>query len=947
MIDPQGNVLPIQRQSNGRILSVGTSARRVSMTYGGNGFVSEIRDSAGRTMRYTYTADNRLETSTDADGRLTRYTYVGDEEFTVPPVCGSQPSFGRRLKTISYPGRPNPTENFYGPGRRVLRQVGFDGREHRFDYQVTGACVTHVSSPDTVCEGPQCPSVDSWENFQEGWRIFGGTVIATTVTKPDGRTSTNEFNSRGMSTDKIDPQGQRLSRTLDAANRVTELTDALGRTWRYAYDPTGKVVQETDPLGRVTQFSYDPTWNLVTSITRFDEAAEAHRWQFTYDPVQGTLLTSSNPLNETTRFTYTPRGELETKRSPLDQVTRFEYGASGDLFRIIDPLGNTSRFGYDRAGRLVAETDPSNFQTSYAYNGMDQLTDITDALAQVTELEYDPAGRPSSVTNARGKPIESYEYDDFDRLSRKTDALGQSVLYEYDAFGRVEKMTDRRGLETEYTYDSQDRLASIVRPEGTTRFRYDAVGRLSEVSEPNSTLTYSYDAVDRLIREVQTTAGLQAEITYQYDALDRRISRNITGVPGEITTYGYDAANRLRSIVYRGETTTFDYDAAGRLLRKTLPNGIRQDLTYDDADRVLAVVHRNPDGTVVDAITYRYDATGRRMAQASDRSLLDDTAFTAVYDDADRLTAITFTASGETFDLAYDENGNLATRAERGVPANVTVYGWDSRNRLTSIQGPGVEATFEYDALDRRVARTVNGDRSDYIYDGLQAIGELTNGRMIGLLTSLGIDEAIARYSQAGGRYYLTDALNTVVAQSGADRSIQNSYLYSVWGETASSGPDGSNPIQYTARENDGTGLYFYRARYYDPRTKRFLSEDPIGIAGGVNLFTYAGNDPVSLNDPLGLDPPDPPKKPINLFPPDLTPPPEKPPWLCPAPGPPPPRKCEVAGIEFTCLAPFPDFLKGPKPEDSPLPPTSPNPPPELPPTPSWPKFWKTPKIPF
>ncbi len=386
--------------------------------------------------------------------------------------------------------------------------------------------------------------------------------------------------------------------------------------------------------------------------------------------------------------------------------------------------------------------------------------------------------------------------------------------------------------------------------------------------------------MDRLVREVQTTAGVQAEITYQYDALDRRISRTLTGVVGETTTYGYDPANRLRSMVYRGETTTFDYDPAGRLRLKTLPNGIRQELTYDDADRLLAIVHKNPDDTVIDAITYRYDANGRRIAQISDRSPLPDAVFTAVYDDADRMTAITFTATGETFDLGYDEDGNLATKAERGVPGNVTLYAWDSRNRLTSILGPGVEATFDYDALDRRIARTVNGRRTDYIYDGLQVIGELTDGRSIGLLTGLGIDEVIARYPQAGSRYYLTDALNTVIAQTRADRSIQNSYLYSAWGETTSVGPDESNPIQYTARENDGTGLYHYRARYYDPRIKRFLSEDPIGIAGGVNLYTYVGNDPVSLNDPLGLDPP--PKKPINLFPPNLTPPPEKPPWACP-----------------------------------------------------------------
>jgi RHS repeat-associated protein len=495
-------------------------------------------------------------------------------------------------------------------------------------------------------------------------------------------------------------------------------------------------------------------------------------------------------------------------------------------------------------------------QTSYSYNGIDHVTDVTDALAQITQIDYDAAGRPAGVTNASGKSIESYEYDDFDRLSRRTDALGQSILYEYDAAGRLQKVTDRRGIEIEYVYDAQERVTSIVRPEGVTRFRYDTVGRLTEVSEPAGSLTYTYDAVDRLIREVQTTGGMQAEITYQYDALDRRISRTLTGVAGETTLYGYDPANRLRSIVYRGETTTFDYDPAGRLRRKTLPNGIRQELTYDDADRLVAIVHKNPDESVMDSIVYRYDANGRRIAQTSGRDPLPDTVFTAVYDDADRMTSITFTESGDTFDLAYDESGNLASKAERGVPGNVTLYAWDSRNRLTGLIEPGVEATFDYDALDRRIARTVNGRRTDYIYDGLQAIGELTDGGSAGLLTSLGIDEVIARYSQAGARYYLTEALNTVFAQTRADRSIQNSYLYSPWGETTSTGPDESNPIQYTARENDGTGLYYYRARYYDPRGKRFVSKDPIGLQGGVNLYTYVGNDPVSLRDPYGLEPP-------------------------------------------------------------------------------------------
>ena len=152
---------------------------------------------------------------------------------------------------------------------------------------------------------------------------------------------------------------------------------------------------------------------------------------------------------------------------------------------------------------------------------------------------------------------------------------------------------------------------------------------------------------------------------------------------------------------------------------KTLPNGIRQELTYDDADRLTAILHTNPDGSTVDAITYSYDANGRRITQTSGRNALPDTPFSAVYDTADRLTTLTLTGTGQTFDLTYDENGNLAGKVDRNAPANSTLYAWDSRNRLSSISGPGLEASFVYDALDRRVSKTVNGVRVDYIYDGL------------------------------------------------------------------------------------------------------------------------------------------------------------------------------------------------------------------------------------
>ncbi|QJC55795.1 Protein RhsD [Polaromonas vacuolata] len=153
-----------------------------------------------------------------------------------------------------------------------------------------------------------------------------------------------------------------------------------------------------------------------------------------------------------------------------------------------------------------------------------------------------------------------------------------------------------------------------------------------------------------------------------------------------------------------------------------------------------------------------------------------------------------------------------------------------------------------------------------YLYEGAQALGEIRDGKLSHrLLTGLSLDETIARIAinadgnkdAANNRLYLTDALNSVIAQLADDdnANIQNSYGYSPYGQSQTVGPDSANnPNQYTSRENDNTELYYYRARYYDPVLKRFVSSDPIGLAGGLNTYQYVGGNPLSYVDPRGLD---------------------------------------------------------------------------------------------
>jgi RHS repeat-associated protein len=142
-----------------------------------------------------------------------------------------------------------------------------------------------------------------------------------------------------------------------------------------------------------------------------------------------------------------------------------------------------------------------------------------------------------------------------------------------------------------------------------------------------------------------------------------------------------------------------------------------------------------------------------------------------------------------------------------------------------------------------------------FVYDGAQAIAEITGSAITATyLTGLQIDEVLARYAGTGNKTLLTDALGSVIAQANDQQGIQNFYAYTPYGEAQPLGPDDNNPIQYTGRENDQTGLYYYRARYYDPVLKRFISEDPIGLQGGLNVYVYVGENPISRADPTGQD---------------------------------------------------------------------------------------------
>jgi len=207
----------------------------------------------------------------------------------------------------------------------------------------------------------------------------------------------------------------------------------------------------------------------------------------------------------------------------------------------------------------------------------------------------------------------------------------------------------------------------------------------------------------------------------------------------------------------------------------------------------------------------------------------------------------TFNGTG----LSYDANGNLT-----GDGTNT--YTWDARNHLTQItQRRTTVGSFVYDAFGRRMSKTISGTTTQFLYDGVNPVQELnsSNGVVANLLTGLRVDEYFTRTDTATGvtSTLLADALGSTIGVVGSGGTIATGYTYQPFGATTAGGAGNTNPYQFTGRENDGTGLYFYRARYYSPTWQRFIAQDRIGFQGGdANLYAYVLNGPVSFRDPSG-----------------------------------------------------------------------------------------------
>jgi RHS repeat-associated protein len=350
------------------------------------------------------------------------------------------------------------------------------------------------------------------------------------------------------------------------------------------------------------------------------------------------------------------------------------------------------------------------------------------------------------------------------------------------------------------------------------------------VAPDNESLAFVLDANGRLL-DRRFASGLDTQYAWNADGSLASISHTKAGSTLASNAYTYDGVgNRATNAETIGGTT------------------LNEAYSYDELHRLVQFAN----GTAAQQQAYTYDPLNNRIQQAVGQTSPVISAYQ--FDAANELTAVhSGSLTGPvTATLTYDTNGNLQSDGTRS-------YTWDDLDELSQVSNGATTVAYAYDALGRRLQKTVNGTLTQFLNDGdtLYAQYGATWTYPTARYSAMGLDQPVVRGqvnadgSDGTAQYYLADGLGSVLAVADSADSNVTSQRFDPWGNvTAASGV--IPQVGFTGREPDETGLVYYRARYYNPGLGRFVSRDPIGLQGGINNYAYVGNNPVNYADPSG-----------------------------------------------------------------------------------------------
>ena len=675
--------------------------------------------------------------------------------------------------------------------------------------------------------------------------------------------------------------------------------DSLGGTWKYVYDLTGRLASATNPVGDKTSYVYDRFGRERSRINGMGDC----EYTLDYDAL-GRVTARTDGEGNTTAFAYHPDGKIRVVTGP-DNLTEYQavYDIWGRPDSETDGNGNTTLYEKDRWGHVTGVTLPDGGVEKYRYDYAGNVTSATDANGNRTIFRYNGNNQLRSIEK-ENKSIRSFVYDAEGRCIRSLDANGNLAETVYNMDSNPVMITGTRNVSLS---DFRQRLHATAdeagnfeerTPELRSLYTYDAQGNLVEASENGTVYHYTHDTEGRVL-----TKSAWGKTLYEnrYDSCGR-IRELVTG--NQITSYRYDKAGRLaEACASNGIRAQYQYDRNGMQTTMLYGNGLRTSCTYDERSRLTGMETVRRDGTVLHKAAYGYDNAGNRIFREEQHTgrmaqiQHDKTGYT--YDSMNRLTEekrndavtayrydpagnrIAKSTAGRTEEYFYNNRNQLTELHSSIAGTSVIRYTYDNAGNLTEedhLTADGIskkKRLYAYDAFNRNTEITGNDFTQQNHYDAEGYRDTVTekdlctgNTKTTGfayqqgmLLTELDENKEAIRHYIPGNAYigvdnsyYLTDEQGSVryVLSADANANVQNTYQYDAFGECTAREERIPNRLKYNAQiEDELTGLYYLRARYYNAGIGRFTQEDVI-YNDGLNLYAYCGSNPVMYCDPSG-----------------------------------------------------------------------------------------------
>jgi RHS repeat-associated protein len=713
------------------------------------------------------------------------------------------------------------------------------------------------------------------------------------------------YNERGLLQEKTFPDGSSIRFHYNEYNQPVLTINPDGSSKTLGYDGARRLQFVNYPNGNTTAYEYNEEGQVAAVIETGDRKTVCH-----YDEDEN-LAGLQWPDGSIARWNYDALGNCIQATNTAGHVRQFKYDQLNRLRHVYLPDGNTIKLAYNAYEEVVHATDQHN-DVQFEYTPLGKLAKQKQ---QNTELRYlyDTEQRLNAVVNEAGRHY-TFDYNKRGEIINETGFGGLKRAFERDATGKIVKIVRPGGGFTNYEYDANGRVIRIEHEDGNWEvYSYDRNGNLKEAINEHSHIQFTRNKMGQVVTEAQnenavhsrySKTGERIQVTSNLGALIQ-LQRNQQGRVTQMQAKQHD-------LLWEAH---MKYNQAGREIERLLPGGITSEWQYDRAGR--PGEHRISKGSVVqcwkkhtwdandrltnvfDAISqgnthFKHDTLGNLVfAQYADNHIVQrSTDATGNIYETPTKTDRKYNSAGALLESAacifkYDVEGRLISKTEKATQKK-TRYEWFANGQLQKVIRPdGKVVAFTYDALGRRISKTFAGTITRWVWDGDRPLhewsyreiekpqpfvnewGEISYNReepnpanagagVNGITWVFEPDSHRLAAKIANGATYsvVNDHLGTPQWMfDGAGKKVWEGVL-DIYGRIRPLFGSGSDmPFRYQGQYEDvETGLCYNRFRYYDPEQGNYISQDPIAIGGGLNVYAYV-NDPNRLTDVLGLSP--------------------------------------------------------------------------------------------